>query len=47
MVNPDTADAGRRWLVLLLAAVTAMFGVVQFARLTELAVEISGMSGAP
>jgi hypothetical protein len=46
-MDPDTMDAGRRWLVLPLAAVTALFGVVQFARLTELAVQISGMSGAP
>ncbi len=44
---PETVDAERRWLVLALAAVTALFGIVQLARLTELAVQISGMSGAP
>jgi hypothetical protein len=46
-MNRDALHTGRRWLVLLLAAVTALFGVVQFARLTELAVQISDMSGAP
>ena len=44
---PDMADARRRSLILLLAAITAMLGIVQFARLTELAIQISGMSGAP
>jgi hypothetical protein len=43
---PNSVDAERRWLVLSLAAVTTLFGIVQFARLTELAVQISGMSGA-
>jgi hypothetical protein len=46
-VIPDTVDGGRRWLVLMLAAATALLGVLQFARLTEIAVQISGMSGAP
>ena len=44
---PDTNDNDFRWLVLPLAAVTALLGIVQFARLTELAIQISGMSGAP
>ena len=44
---PDTMDNDLRWLVLPLAAVTALLGIVQFARLTELAIQISGMSGAP
>ena len=44
---PDVVGVGRRRLVLLLAAMTALLGVVQFARLTELAVQFSGLSGAP
>ena len=44
---PYTMDNDLRWLVLPLAAVTALLGIVQFARLTALAIQISGMSGAP